>query len=114
MTPMSNEDLEFFLGNLKEILPGETYEKKVGYLFDCINYAHEKRYTICKGLEERKDDVKECKVVLTAAGAILEEGVLLNRLMVAETQFEEIQKIKEQGRTIEELVKEYQESEKPQ
>ena len=105
---MSDEDLNFYLGNLRDKLPGKEYEEKLGYLFDCIAHAHKEGYTICKGLDEKEDDAKESRNVLTAAGAILGEGALFERLRQAETQFEEIQALKEEGRTIEELVKEIQ------
>jgi len=37
---MTNEELEFYLGNFKNVLPGETYEEKIGHLTECISYAH--------------------------------------------------------------------------
>ena len=106
---MSNEDLEFYLGSLREVLPGETYEEKINYLTKCIDFASKKGYTICKGRDENTDDAKECRNILTAAGAVLEDKAIIKKVNTAEEQFKEIQKIREKGRTIAEIVKEREE-----
>ena len=107
--PMSNEDLEFYLGDFRNVLPGKTYEEKINYLTECIDFVSKKGYTICPGKIENQDDAKECRNVLTAAGAILEDNSLLEKVNTAEKQFNEMQKTRKQGRTIAEIVKEREE-----
>ena len=87
----------FYLGGLKEVLPGITYEEKIQSLVDCIYYAHRKGYSIC----ERR----ECSSVLTAAWARL-KGPLSEKVEEAQTQLINIsQKRRRGGRSIEGIIR---------
>ena len=98
------DDLEF-LGELRNILPGNTYEEKVKFLFDCVEHAHEKGYSICNG--------RECSIAINAAYSLLREGTpLAERQGKIETYFKQTQETHPEGRTIEELIQEVRESKK--